>query len=544
MKIALDSSNFFRKGNFDMKAFTQKVTLSRIKSIFRAFLVIFIFIVFSSQSVSAAASKNETLNELLQELRARSEITLKNISQLPGRYAVSQPIPSVDPNSKTHVSAASNIILEISKPNKKGVYTFTYDRGIDGLNDKKISKVQMKLEKKNNVPIFYDVKDKKKSRKGIYLSFGNELKNWVLFDERNEKASGLHRLNSEWYPSGFLNGEWQEKITGATFTFTDDTMKLVTGSGELIGKYVLKDNRMFFNFPSGAEGLYYVAYDPRTDQLALTKIANDRLLRAMSLERTGRTERAPIYSQMPNYTQAQSYEEDMFPGRYGFYDVDYSFNYYFQDDGQYTSEAVINTDAITESGIYEISGNTLTVTTLSSQYRGKTDNKIEKIVYKIDRANKAIVREDGLTFYKIRSATSLPPAPEANYRSEATQTQTPSLPDSGQESNSEDETFSGRFESHINGASAVIRFMENGQFISENKIEGVSTTTTTTGKYRLNGNVITLYNIFNSINDSAPIESFGTMKIKVDRQNNFLYIDEAEPGEVMRAVGVPTWKRK
>ena len=491
----------------------EKFTFSRgIELIFIAVIYIFALAVSSSSAASVIRSNYRRVlatNILNDKIAPYSKLTLENISLLPGRYAVTKSVPSVDPNSSEYLGAASNVILEISRPDKKGIYTFTYDSFLDGKNnDKKISKVQMKLEKKNNIPVFYDIKAKKESRKGTYIAFNGDAHRylWVIFDEREQKSVSLYPLNGDWLPAGVLNGEWKEKITGSSFVFSDETMRLSSNGEELVGRYALEDNRMYFEFPNGAEGLYYVAYNPDSQQLVLTKIANDGMLRAMALERT---DKAPVQTQAPQitYQQKSAPEQEATP--------------------QYESD-------------FEEVRKSVTATRRNLQIPMNNAGEMTA-----DSINNTLTNESERVYENAR-VPGLPQKTQPVYRSETTMTPK-SVPQQKQTQNSnsqyqasqpdsepefEDETFTGTFEYRNNedGLSFVWRFKNDGRFVWETKYKGLLIPVT--GNYRLNGDIVTLF----YDDDSSTSDT-----MTIDRKNNTL---TDELGLVYVGASAPIWKQK
>ena len=513
-------------------------------------LVFFIIFLFAALSQSASASTLDLKNDNDKALKSAlalnkyiipySELTRENISLLPGRYAVIKNIPSVDPKSDKTISAASNIILKITKLNKKGFYSFEYDNFLDGRNDdKKISKFIMKLETKNNVPTIFEekLKSNKKSRgeKYIALRFYDNKFLWIILDSRTQELTYLQPLNNDWFPSGFLNGEWKEKISGSTFIFTDENMRLLTNGKELDGSYVLDNNRMYLEFPNGDVGLYYVAFNPETQILSLTKIANDGLLRAMNLERTGE---APVQARNSQtaYQPSTVSVKISTPRRQRRSDSQYE-----SDFAKITAKTQNkNKNDVIEQDLKQASQSQITQSS-------KSDSKNE---LDFEKFGKDLITSEIKS--QPNNNSEAVPISEATESTETTLPQTQNsnpqyaakLPDSGPEDEEEYEGFSGTYEYRGNGESSVIRFKDNGQFVEEGRIDDLNTTSTTTGTYSVKGNTITLHNKYISMNGGMTVETNSNNTWIIDRKNNILLDNIDSPNIIYRGANMPIWKRK
>ena len=532
--------------------------------VFLLFLIIFLSVALSAfANASNLNLKNDNNRALKSALVLNkyiipySELTLKNISLLPGRYAVIKNIPTVDPKSDKTIAAASNEILKISKLNKKGFYNFEYDSFLDGRNDnKKISKITMKLETKDNVPIIFEIKNNKKSREGKYIAlrFYEDKFLWTVLDSRTQEITYLQPLNNDWLPSGFLNGEWKEKISGSTFLFTNENMQLFTNGKEFSGNYILDNNRMYFEFPNGDVGLYYVAFNPDTQILSLTKIAGDGLLRAMNLERTGE---AAVQTQSPKIAEQKQItpEQNSTPRRQR------------RSNEQYESDYAKLTTAADKSKVkvietpeqasqpkttqspkpdFEKFGKNLIATAVKSQASGSS---------KEERKDRLIRETTNLVYQDVIAPNLEQDQQQNDNNNEETTTISESasqyvskLPDSEPEDEYEYEAFSGTYEYRGNGESVVIRFKDNGQFTEESKTESSGTAKEqsgiSTGTYSVKGNIITLHHKNFSMNGGMTVETNGNTTLIIDRKNNILLDDIDSPNFIYRGATVPIWKRK
>ena len=235
------------------------------KKIFAATLLILLF----SSAANAKLTEQETLND--DRIGPFVEITKQQGEKfLPGRYAQTIGILSrVHPEDKM-IIAASSLVIEIGKFDKKNKF---FPAKLD-FYGKKLIKGYAKLDTSGAVPILriYDASSSKKHKliaeDFAVLQTEGDKYFWFLGSTENGDIHSIFPLNVEyWFPKNWYLGKW---IAADNSEIELDADGIVSIHGNVFGTYTISDNRILVKTPDNKEDAAYCVYNSDEDYLVIT----------------------------------------------------------------------------------------------------------------------------------------------------------------------------------------------------------------------------------------------------------------------------------
>ena len=203
------------------------------------------------------------------------EFTRQNgASLLPGRYMHTQEIAQLGSTQK--ILAPTPLIFEVESLNPEE-NTYSVNADVWGED---LTPLYMALDFSGAVPMLrtYEMQNE-----GQYEAMGEDFAVvisdgtkhiWLLASPATGELNYLYPLTADWFPEGWYAGSWK-RSDGAEYTFSEDGTASM--NGQVIGKFIVSDNRIVLTRTDGEKEALYAARNPDDGNLVITFTNDDEL---------------------------------------------------------------------------------------------------------------------------------------------------------------------------------------------------------------------------------------------------------------------------
>ena len=190
---------------------------------------------------------------------------------LPGRYMHTKELDQIAGTQK--IVAPTNLIVEIATMASLNPQQITYSVNADLWGEDEMSSMYMLLDFSGTVPVLktYAADDDGQYEVitedfAVVLS-DSQKRIWCLASVETGEVRYMCPLDGAWFPKGWYSGNWKGQDE-TTYTFSANGQ--ASRNGQVIGKYIVSDNRIVITRTDGSKQLICAWWNPDTERLVLT----------------------------------------------------------------------------------------------------------------------------------------------------------------------------------------------------------------------------------------------------------------------------------